>query len=305
MRHPGERDDQLANGREGRSGVGQGSDSGGYSEITLADIVNTLQRRKVVLIAVFLVVLLTGVGVTAATTPEYESSASVIPVEHSDIIYNWLGSRNAAQIVVSAVGDPLKSELFPGRFDEATGTWVEREPTLEQAGRLLQERTSVNLDRNAGGRFIELTVRLTSAGMARDAAQGYVDSLQVLRPHLENLTRQEVFPDYYDGTNEQEARRLAEVEARQKEYWIPLDAASMPGSAVVPNTTLNLALAVVLGLMLGVFAVFFVEWVSSYRAQTQNRVDVPAPPRAADTPEAHGVAKETRLRAQQPARRYR
>ncbi len=305
MRAPKEREDRHANGHERRLRGEDPNEAGGYSEITLADIVNTLQRRKFVLVAVFLVVLLAGVGVTAATTPEYESSASVIPLEHTDIIRNWLDSRQAAREVITITGDPLLAVLFPDRFDEATGTWDGPEPSMQQAARRLQESTSLSRGTDGGDRYLELTVRLTSASVARDAAQGYVESLDVLRPHLENITRQEVFPDYYDGTNEQEARRLAEVEARQKEYWIPLDEASMPASAVVPNTTLNLALATVLGLMLGVFAVFFVEWVSSYRAQTQRRVDVPAPPRAADQEEPRSVARETERVQKAPVRRYR
>jgi hypothetical protein len=303
---PPERERVWSNGGTGRAGEADDGGGEGYNEITLADIVRTLQRRKLVLISVFLVVVLAGVAVTATTAPQYESTATIIPLEHRDIITKWLQSRQAAEHVIESKGHPLLVELFPGRWDGAS--WDPREPNQEEAGKRLASSVSVGSRGQADERFLEITVRLGNPTLARDVAQGYVESLTLLRPDLENITRQEVFPRYYDGTNEQEARRLAEVEARQKDYWLPLDRADLPNSAVVPNTTLNMALSVVLGMMLGVFGVFLVEWIAAYRSQTR-RVDVPAPPKAAQDPDAQkgGTAKTARseLIVERPGRRYR
>lgn len=245
----------------------------GYTEVTLADIVKILHRRKLVLGVTFLVVLLVGVAVTVVATPEYESRASIIPLEHRDIIKNWLDSRKAAELVVDALGEPLLIELYPQRWDDVADQWADAAPNREKAARKLMEQVSVtSRDTGVRGneeRFLEVSVRLGDPILARDVAGAYIGTLERLRPDLENITRQEAFDRYYDGSNEQAAQNRAEVTAKQLDYWLPLDAASTPESPVSPNVRLNIALSVVLGLVLGVFLVFFVEWLSNYRAQNR------------------------------------
>ncbi|MBW3583349.1 MAG: hypothetical protein KY455_09655 [Euryarchaeota archaeon] len=249
-----------------------------YKEVTLADIVKVLHRRKLVLGTVFLVVLLAGVGVTALTTPMYESKASIIPLAHQDIIKNWLDSRNAAELVTDDLGEPLVRALFPDRWDAERRAWDGNEPSREDAGRALKESVTVAARttgvRGETERYLEVTVTLSDPLLARDVAAAYIESLQVLRPNLENITRQDAFDRYYDGSNEQEAQNRAEVTAKQMDYWLMLDRASTPQDPVSPNVTLNIALAVVLGLVLGVFTVFFTEWLSNYRAQNRS-LDLP------------------------------
>lgn len=262
------------------------ADDTAYEEVTLADIVGVLHRRKILLGAVFLTAVLAGVAVTTLTTPQYESQATLIPLEHDDIIKNWLDSRNAGERVVDAIGAPLVQELFPGRWDADAGAWDGKPPSREEAGRALKKQVEVTSATtrfaNEQERYLEITVTLADPLLARDVAAGYVATLDVLRPHLENITRQEAFDRYYDGSNEQEAQNRAEVTAKQLAYWLELDAASTPERPVSPNVTLNMALAVVLGLVLGVFTVFFVEWLSNYRTETR-RLDVTEAPARSET----------------------
>lgn len=249
-----------------------------YQEITLADIVKTLGRRKLVLGAVFLLVVLAGVAITVFTEPEYESSASLIPLEHPDIQKNWLESRHAAQVAAYSIGDPLLREMFPGRWDAAAQNWTNGPPREEEVGRELGKRTDIRLQGDLRfertDRFLTVTVTLGDPLLARDAANAVVASLDELRPDLEAITRQQLFDQYYDGSNQQEAQSRAEVTAKQLDYWIVLDSANTPTSPSSPNVTLNIALSVVLGLMLAVFAVFAVEWASNYRTEAK-QVDVP------------------------------
>lgn len=255
------------------SGGGPAPEPETYTEVTLADIVKILHRRKLVLGVTFLVVLLAGVAVTATTAPEYESKATIIPLEHRDIIKNWLDSRLAAELVVDALGEPLLIELYPDRWDEGSGSWEETRPGRERAAARLMEQVTITT-RDSGTRateerFLQVAVQMGDPVVARDVAESYIGTLERLRPDLENITRQEAFDRYYDGSNEQAAQSRAEVTAKQLDYWLALDAASMPEDPVSPNVKLNIALSVVLGLVLGVFLVFFVEWLSNYRAQNR------------------------------------
>lgn len=241
-----------------------------YEEITLADIVGTLGRRKVLLGSVFLLVLLGGVAFTVFTPPEYESTTTIVPLEHGDIIKNWLDARHAGELVAEDLGDPLISKLFPDRWNAGAQAWNGEPPTLEDAGRELAEATRVSYDQRANAeRFLSLTVTLGDPLMARDVANAYIATLDELRPSLEDITRQEAFDQYYDGSNEQEAQNRAEVTAKQLDYWLVLDTANTPQDPSSPNVVLNIALSVVLGLMLAVFAVFFWEWMQNYRAQAK------------------------------------
>ncbi len=247
-----------------------------YKEITLADIVGTLGRRKLVLGSVFILVLLAGVAFTAFTTPEYESKTTIVPLEHGDIIQNWLDSRHAAELVALDMGDPLVSKLFPERWNANAQNWIGEPPTREAAGKALAEATEVSQftrdDKQA--RLLSVTVRMTDPLLAKSVADGFIRTLDVLRPDLEAIVQQEAFDQYYDGSNEQEAQGRAEVKAKQMNYWLVLDTANTPEGPVSPNVVLNIALSVVLGLMLAVFAVFFWEWMANYRLERKT-LEVP------------------------------
>lgn len=249
-----------------------------YQEITLADLVGTIYRRKVVLVSVFLVAVLIGVAITAFATPSYQASATVIPLEHPDIIKNYLESRQAGEDVARDEGNNLLSRLFASRWDDNAGAWLGERPSTAEAGGALAGMISVSgsIDKESG-RFLTITASSDDPALARDVANAFLASLGHLRPTFENITIEQKFEAYYDGQNEQAARARAEQVAKEKAYWLELDTATTPGAPSSPNVTLNIALSVVLGLMLGVFAVFIVEWASNYRAQ-RRAVEAPPPP---------------------------
>lgn len=252
-----------------------------YSEISLADIVRVLHRRKVVLAITIVLALVGGGALTVLTTPTYEAEVGVIPLEHAEIIRGWLESRQAAEVAATSVGAPLYAVLFESRWDSASGTWAGPEPSRAEIGQALLPHVKVSgggagataASRNAP---ISVTVTLTSAAMAAEVAQAYMSSLDQLRPQLEEITRSNLFDRYYDGTNAQEAQARAETAAREKNYWIVFDSPTVPDSPASPRPMLNMALAGVLGVMMGVFVVFFLEWLDRYRAEFQR---VEAPPR--------------------------
>lgn len=272
-----------------------------YQEVTLADLVRTLFRRKLVLASVFLLVLLGGVAYAVFQEPTYESRASIVTLEHGDIIKNWLESRQAGEDVAEAVGDPVVGLLFASRWDPSAEAWDGEPPSRQEAGEALRDLTTIEYTGVRPGlpvdRLLKVTVRHNDPIVTREVADAYVESLQELRPLLINITRDERFERFYQQSgNEQAARAEAEKIAQNREYWRPLDDAAT-GEQVGPNTTLHIALSVVLALMLSVFAVFFVEWASQYRAE-RRPLDVPrqdAPKKRAPAIEPGRTGPETRV----------
>jgi len=253
--------------------------------VTLADIVRVLYQRKLLIGGVFLACLLVGVGATAFSSTTYESEATMIPLEHSDIISNWLSSRHAGELVVEDMGQRLYPVLYPEKWSPQTESFEGQEPTLRESGAAVSGKVSV--ERNED-RFLVITVTTSDPQLSRDVAKSYMNTLEDLRPRLENITRQEAFNEYYNGDNEQEAQRRAETTAEQTDYWIILDR-PLAGNAQGPNLTLNLALAGVLGTMLGVFSAFGANWLSNFRAELD---EVDAPDRSS-SPGSTGQASPT------------
>lgn len=249
-------------------------DEADLNEVSLMDIVHVLQKRKIAVGAVFLACVLVGVTLTALTTPLYTSKADVVPLEHTSIIQSWLESRHAGELVAADLGDRLLPSIFPGRWDAANGRWNGEPPSAEEAGAAV--KSYVTIDPSKKG-TLTVSVTMPDPLLARDVADSYVRTLDQLRPHLENITRQASFDKYYDGENELQAQSRAEVTARQMNYWLVLDDANVPGGPVSPRPLLNVTLAAVLGIVLGVFAAFVLEWFGNYRAGGRP-VDVPAEP---------------------------
>jgi len=261
-------------------------------EVTLADLVRTLWRRKWVLLATFAVVVAGGAAYTFLKTPQYTSTATLVGLEQQDVIQRWLESRQAAEWVSERLGDPLLSNLFPGQWSQSSGSWTGEPPSIEAAGRKVAERVDVTVTPPVPGRT-DRTMRIVSGfsdpGLAADVANAYLDSLEVIRPVLQNVTESALFQEFYDGQNAQDARRQAHEVALEREYWIVLDPAYAPVSPSSPNVPLNLALGAVLGLLLGVFAAFTAQWVSNYRVSSRPPA-VPEPPAPAAPGEKAGPA---------------
>ena len=248
-------------------------------EVTLADLVRTLWKRKWVLLTVFVVVMAGGAAYTFLKTPEYTSRSTIVALEQQDIIQRWLESRQAAEWVADRLGDPLLSKLFPDDWS-ADGNWKGEPPSDEAAGRALSNWVTVVTTPPVSGRT-DRTMRvqavLSDPLLARDVANAYLDSLEVIRPTLQNVTESALFQQFYDGQNAQDARRQAHEVALEREYWIVLDPAYAAQAPSSPNVPLNLALSAVLGLLLGVFAAFTAQWIANYRVSSRPPA-VPPPP---------------------------
>jgi len=249
-----------------------------FEEISLVDIARVLFRRKIVFVLTVVLALVAGAALTVFTQREYESEAVVIPLEQTDIIKGWLESRQAAEYAQAAVGSDLRAVLYPDDWDAASGQWRGAARSDADVARLLADEhvdvtggVTTGTNRNPA---LRLTVTLPDAQVAARVAQAYVDSLQTLRPELENITRADLFDKYYDGTNAQEAQARAERAARENSYWIVFDSPAIPEDPVRPRPVLNMALAGVLGVILAVFVVFGLEWLSKYRGEFE-RVEPP------------------------------
>lgn len=241
-------------------------------EVTLADIVRTLWKRKWVLLVVFLLVVGAGTAYTFLQTPQYTSTATIVAIEQQDVIQRWLESRPAAEWVAQELGDPLLSELFADDWSESSNAWRDEAPGTVRQGAAVSSLVSVQVNPPVSGRVdrtMRVVVTFSDAALAADVANAYVDSLDVIRPQLQNITESALFQQFYDGQNSADARRQAHEVALERQYWIDLDPAYAPGDPSSPNVTLNLALSVVLGLLLGVVAAFTAAWIANYRVSSR------------------------------------
>lgn len=249
-------------------------------EVTLADIVRTLWSRKWVLLVTFLLVVGAGTAYTFLQTPQYTSTATIVAIEQQDIIQRWLESRTAAEEVARQLGDPLLAEVFPDEWSDAAGTWKDAAPGTDRQGAAVASLVTVNTVPPVSGRTdrtMRIVVTFHDAALAAEVANAFVDSLEVIRPQLQNVTESALFAQFYDGQNSADARRQAHEVALERQYWIDLDPAFASAEPSSPNVTLNLALSVVLGLLLGVVAAFTAAWIANYRVSSRPP-DVPRPP---------------------------
>ncbi|HUR60844.1 MAG TPA: Wzz/FepE/Etk N-terminal domain-containing protein [Candidatus Thermoplasmatota archaeon] len=261
------------------------------AEVSLADLVRVLWRRRYILLVVFLLTLGAGIAYTVLKTPQYTSTATVVPLEQTDIIQHWLESRQAAQWVATKLGDPLQSKLFPTEWSAASRSWTTQPPGEERAGRAVASLVDVTPAPSTtakADRALVVKVVFTDGGQARDIANAYLESLEVLRPRLQNVTESALFEKFYSQNtqNAQEARRQAHEVALEREYWIVLDPAFAATSPSSPNVPLNVALSAVLGLLLAVVGAFTWEWVANYRVSAR----VPSVPEPLSATRAPGTS---------------
>jgi hypothetical protein len=276
-------------------------------EVTLADLVRTLWRRKWVLLVAFLLVFTGGAAYTFLKTPQYTSRATLVALEQQDIIQRWLESRQAAEWVADHLGDPLLSKLFPDEWSASSGGWRNEPPTAEAAGAAVARHVDVTTNPPVSGRTdrtMRVVATLPDAGLARDVANAFVLSLDVIKPQLQNVTESALFQQFYDGQNAQDARRQAHTVALEREYWIAVDPAYAATEPSSPNVPLNLLLSAALGVLVGVFAAFAAQWFGNYRVSSRApAVPPPAAPGGPSPPPAPpGAASRTR---EDPSFRYR
>ncbi|MHB8632535.1 MAG: Wzz/FepE/Etk N-terminal domain-containing protein [Thermoplasmatota archaeon] len=243
-------------------------------DVTLADMVNIVWSRRYLALGVALLVLAAGIGYAVLTKPQYTSVTSLVAVDQPDIIQQWMQSRPAAAWVADKVGTPLLSALFPSLW---TGTAWTSPPTEEEKGQAVAALVTVGGASVIGAtdRTLIVTVRFGNPVLARDTADAFVNSLDLILPQLQNLTESQLFEKFYNGQNAQDAARQAHEVALNRQYWVLLDPASLPTRPSSPNVSLDLGLAVVLAGIFALVAAFTAHWVAAYRVSARSP-DVPS-----------------------------
>jgi hypothetical protein len=246
-------------------------------EVELVEVISTLSRRRWVLLGTAALVVAASVGFALVVEPKYQSSARILPLEHAEVVEQWLRSREAAEWVVADASSALTEALGDAARDPSAFSWRgSRVPSGDGLAPRLQEATAVRVELTERGVAapIVLLVSVTLPGppeASRDAAHAYVRSLEALRPSLEALAAQEAFANHYDGTNEEEARRLAESSARARTFWLSFDEPVTPRAPISPSLPVHVALGLLVGVALGTLLALVVDRVSTARSPVVRR----------------------------------
>lgn len=249
-----DRADREASDSEADSGPNhpqndQSPDEVSYEEVTLADLLDVLVRRKRLLVGTFLVVLLGTVAITALTTPTYEAQATIISTNERDEVLSVMRSES---------------------FREDVGTHLEAN-TSAPADDLSQASVSVQRGTGQIGEqdktIISITAEHPTGEGAAAIANGYVPTLEDWRPYLENITKAKKWQQYYEEADKNTTQAHADLDGllENREYWRSLDQAQVPSEPVSPDWQLNLALGATLAVMLALFVPFLVEGVANAR----------------------------------------
>lgn len=232
-----------------------------YEEVTLADLVVTLWDHKWPALAVLALVVLGTAAFTAAQTPTYEATATLVPTHEQDVVLSVLESDRYAAHVAESLG--LVDEVGGG------------DP--QEAGRTLASSVSVatGSDRVGGSQKQILRVTATSPDAARSAAvaNAYVAKSDATRSLLENVTFDRNWKQYYEEANKSEEKARQELQGLIDgyTYYRPLDNATTPASPSSPDWRLNLALGGTLGAMLAFMTPFTLEAAANVRAELRER----------------------------------
>lgn len=223
-------------------------------------LARALDDHRGVAVAGFVVVLLGASVLTLVWTPTFESTAVVIPLDHDQVVYDWLTSRQAAAHVLRSVGDPLRQALA-----------AQADANVSDEARLiaaLQDSTSIRVfahDEDARPRFA-IGVALESRSLAQRAVAAYLSSLEILRPRLEDVAEAALFERYLVVAAAPDAEQRAAEAAARQEFWLVFDEPSLPLVAVSPNRVLLAGGAIVSALALAVLAALTAQWLSATRA---------------------------------------
>lgn len=221
------------------------------------------RRRLVTFLAVFLICVIAAATTAVARTPYYESRCSIVPIDQADLIRNWLYSLNASAVVTSELENRLGPVLFPRAWDVGSGTWLGTPPSQDRMAQALRDHVRLRIGapetQTATERYVEVIASFQDPILAKDVATAYLRTLDKLRPVLENITRQEATDRYYsqqftEGSQE-EATSRAETYARERIYWIVLDAPALPTRSAGPGSVAILIIGASLGLLLGALSI--------------------------------------------------
>lgn len=242
-----------------------------YEEITLADLVDTLLKRKAVVIVTLLLAVGAGAALADREPVTYAAETRLVPLASTTIITSYLSSHQAAKDIVVDEGDVLRQTLaLPDASDAELATKVDGFSRVVWSTPVEEDEEETGETRRV---LVTIEVTADTPETAAAIAEAYLRSLENIRPILQELHEDGRFNFYFARTenlalNVTEARELAREDAQRKAFWLVFDdEADVEKQGGGSNLKLNLALGVVLGLMLGVFAAFSVEWWSNYRAE--------------------------------------
>ncbi len=233
-------------------------------EMSLLDFWKILWRRKIMIIGLFTIVVVLTMIVSLLLPKFYKSEAVIITASPemgglgaalssiplagamassltglttpADKILVFLKSRTIAEMVIKRFD--LMHVFFKDDWDAAKGTWKDPEnpPRLEEAVKYLAKKvTDFKKDKSGA---VTITVEWKNAKLAADMANYYVTALtEILKDKAVNTTVQIV------------------------DHAVPAEKKSRP------KIRLNMALAGVLSLFVGVFIAFLLENQSRQKGQ--------------------------------------
>lgn len=223
-----------------------------YEEVTLADLLDVLIRRRRLVVATFLLVVLGVVAFTALSTPTYASQATIVPTNEKAALLSVMESDSFAADAAQRID--VVDELGDGN--------------ATRAGQALLADVSVREGEQQVGGSSKQIIAIEATADAPERAQlraaVWVDTLEDWRGYLEKVTRDKVWRQYYEdaGKNATKAEQQVQALVQGMGYYQPLDPAS-EAEKTSPDWRLNLALGGTLGAMLALFVPFLVEGVST------------------------------------------
>ena len=258
-------------------------------EIGLIDLWRILAGRKWLIIGVLLVCLAAGAVITAVIKPLYESRA-VISIGHIDGVGQLEIPKNLVERLREAyrVGDKTVGPINPPFVSDVS---IDKEGAGDNVVIEVQARTP-----EQGRAFLEqITDKLITADQQRyaDIRQQLQSRLRALLSQQENIHREaseidnriqalgDTNPNLSATLTLQKSnllRLLQDVEDRINKLQLNLTSVqsvpttlirepTLPVRAVQPRPLLYMALATVLGLIMGIFGAFAAEFFVKARAQ--------------------------------------
>jgi len=245
-----------------------------YTGFSMADAVGVLVRRRAVVLGIVVLSLVAAAATSLLSTPRYTSTATVYPLGQSTLQLEWLSSRTVAGVVLDEHEDALLPLLFPTEWDAASGAWKDEAPTRAEAEAELADHVLVQVGpggtKGPSRSVLVVMATLPDPDMARVVADAYLDTLPLLRPSLENVTRLDAFRglynERYNESNVESAQDRADLTVATTMYWIVLDHAG-PAELVWPNHVANIVVSAVGGLVIGVAGAGTLEWVARNRVR--------------------------------------
>ncbi|WP_374457520.1 polysaccharide biosynthesis tyrosine autokinase [Nocardioides sp.] len=186
----------------------------------LADYLRILRRRWRLIVTTVLLVVVAAALITWRTTPQYQSSTQLFI------------STSASSSAEAYQGNLFSSQRLASYADLATGTELATRVVSTTGSELSPGDLAAKVTAQASPDTVLLTISVTDPDpeVAQQLTQAYGDELVALVAELETPP----------GQNKPVLKGTI------------VDAASLPGGPVSPNVLRNLALATILGLLLGV-----------------------------------------------------